>query len=77
MSSKFLSALIDSSDEVIQANDLVQNFVIACSDETSDLETGTNVVRFRMPYTFTLTAVRASVNTAPTGSVLTVDNYWN
>ena len=73
MSSKFLSALIDSSDEVIQANDLVQNFVIACSDETSDLETGTNVVRFRMPYTFTLTAVRASVNTAPTGSVLTVD----
>ena len=26
-----------------------------------------------MPYAFTLTAVRASVNTAPTGSVLTVD----
>ena len=26
-----------------------------------------------MPYQFTLTAVRASVNVAPTGSVLTVD----
>jgi hypothetical protein len=26
-----------------------------------------------MPYAMTLTAVRASVNTAPTGSVLTVD----
>ena len=71
--SKFLSALIDSADEVVQASDLVQSFVIAASDETSDLSTGTNKVRFRMPYAFTLTAVRASVNTAPVGSTLTVD----
>ena len=70
---KFLSGLIDSSDEVVQASDLVQSFIIACSTETGDLETGTNVARIRMPYTFTLTAVRASVNVAPTGSVLTVD----
>lgn len=72
-SARFLSALIDSADEVVQASDLVQSFVVACSDETSNLTTGTNKVRFRMPYAFTLTAVRASVNTAPTGSVLTVD----
>ena len=72
-SARFLSALIDSADEVVQANDLVQSFVVACSDETTALTTGTNKVRFRMPYAFTLTAVRASVNTAPTGSVLTVD----
>ena len=71
--SRFLSALIDSADEVVQASDLVQSFVIAASDETSDLSTGTNKVRFRMPYAFTLTAVRASVNTAPVGSTLTVD----
>lgn len=46
---------------------------IACSDETTALTTGTAKVTFRMPYAFTLTAVRASVTTAPTGSVLTVD----
>ena len=51
----------------------IQSFVIAASDETSDLETGTNKVRFRMPYAFTVTAVRCSVNTAPTGSTLVVD----
>tara|TARA_R110000824_G_scaffold297763_1_gene485987 strand:+ start:779 stop:1213 length:435 start_codon:yes stop_codon:yes gene_type:complete len=70
---KFLSALIDSADEVVQASDLVQSFIIACSAETGDLATGNNVARIRMPYQFTLTAVRASVNVAPTGSVLTVD----
>lgn len=47
--------------------------IIACSDETTALTTGTAKVTFRMPYAFTLTAVRASVTTAPTGSVLTVD----
>lgn len=51
----------------------VQSLAIACSDETTALTTGTAKVTFRMPYAFTLTAVRASVTTAPTGSVLTVD----
>lgn len=46
---------------------------IACSDETTALTTGTAKVTFRMPFAMTLTAVRASVTTAPTGSVLTVD----
>lgn len=46
---------------------------IAVSDETTDLTTGTAKVTFRMPFAMTLTAVRASVTTAPTGSVLTVD----
>lgn len=50
-----------------------QPICIACSDETTALTTGTAKVTFRMPYAFTLTAVRASVTTAPTGSVLTVD----
>ena len=69
---KFLSALIDSTDEVVQANDLVQSFIIAASDEASNLSTGNNKVRIRMPYAFTLTAVRASVNTAPTGSTISI-----
>lgn len=49
------------------------SFVIAASDETTALTTGTAKVTFRMPFAFTLTDVRASVTTAPTGSVLTVD----
>ena len=48
-------------------------FIVAASDETTDLTTGTAKVTFRMPYAMTLTGIRASVNTAPTGSVLTVD----
>jgi hypothetical protein len=48
-------------------------FVIAASDESTDLATGTNKVYFRMPYAGTLLAVRASVNTAPTGANIEVD----
>ncbi len=48
--------------------------VIAVSDETTALTTGTAKVTFRMPYAFTLSDVRASVTTAPTGgTLLTVD----
>jgi hypothetical protein len=46
---------------------------IACSDETTDLTVGTAKVTFRMPFAATLAAVRANVNTAPTGSTLVVD----
>jgi hypothetical protein len=46
----------------------------ACSDETTALTTGTGKLTFRTPYAFTLTGVRASVTTAPTGAtLLTVD----
>jgi hypothetical protein len=51
-----------------------ESLVIACSDETTALSAGTAKVTFRMPYAFTLTDVRASVTTAPTGgTLLTVD----
>ena len=46
---------------------------LACSDETTDLTTGAGKVTFRLPHAMTLTAVRASVTTAPTGSTLVVD----
>ena len=49
------------------------SFVIACSDLDSDLTTGEKVV-FRMPYSYTVTDVRASLTTAATGgTLLTVD----
>lgn len=48
--------------------------VVACSDETTALTTGTAKVTFRMPRAVTLTAVRASLSTTQTsGSILTVD----
>ena len=50
-----------------------ESFIIACCDETTDLTTGTAKVTFQMPYAFTLTSVKASVTTAPTGSAITVD----
>jgi len=49
------------------------SFVLACSDEDTDLTTGEKVV-FRMPFAYTVTAVRASLTTAATGgTLLTVD----
>lgn len=50
-----------------------ESIILAPSDETTALTTGTAKMTFRMPYAFTLTAVRASVTTAPTGSTLVVD----
>lgn len=48
--------------------------IIAASDETTALTTGTAKVTFRMPYAMTLTSVRASLTTAQTsGSIFTVD----
>lgn len=41
-----------------------ESFIIACSDETTALTTGTGKVTFRMPYAFTVTAVRASLTGA-------------
>lgn len=48
-------------------------FVVALSDESTALTTGTGIVTFRMPFAMTLTSVRASVSAAPTGSTLIVD----
>jgi len=50
-----------------------ESFVLAASDETTALTTGTAKLTFRMPYAFTLTAVRASVNTAPTDADIIID----
>ncbi len=48
--------------------------VLAASDESTALTAGTGKVTFRMPYAFTVSAVRASLSTAQaSGSILTVD----
>ena len=51
-----------------------ESFIVAAGDETTVIEVGTGKVEFQIPYAFTLTAVRATVTTAPTTSgTLTVD----
>src|SRR3954469_20973516 len=53
---------------------LTESFIVACSDEATALTTGTAKVTLRIPYSFTVTAVRASLTTAQTsGSIFTVD----
>jgi len=73
-----ISATYEDSDGTIDLvvddmNSTARSLTIACSDETSDLTTGTAKATFRMPQAATITAVRASVTTAPAGSALTVD----
>ena len=48
------------------------SFVVACSDETSDLETGDDKAQIRLPFQFELTSISANVNTAPTGSTISI-----
>ncbi|MFZ5710339.1 MAG: hypothetical protein ACOY4T_11765 [Pseudomonadota bacterium] len=48
-------------------------FTVAVSDEATALTAGTAKITFRMPFAMVLTAVRASVKTAPTGATIIVD----
>ena len=50
-----------------------ESIICVCSDETSALTTGNDKLTFRVPYAMTLTEVRASVGTAPTGQEIIVD----
>lgn len=47
--------------------------MLAVTDETTVITTGTAKVTFRMPYAFTVTDLRASLTTASTSGVPTVD----
>lgn len=72
--SVYTGLTVEEALEEIGAARPIEHIAIACSDETTALTTGTAKVTFRMPYAFTLTDVRASVTTAPTGgTLLTVD----
>lgn len=65
-----------NSSSILGSGNLATPFelVIAASDETTALTTGTAKITFRMPRAITLTSVRASLTTAQaTGSIFTVD----
>lgn len=53
--------------------DTTHAIIIACGDETTVATTGAAKVTFRMPYAFTLSAVRSSLTAAPTGSAFIID----
>lgn len=61
------ATLVGSSLYVTEA------IIIAVGDETTTITTGTAKVTFRMPYAFTLTAVRASLSTVSSSGLPTVD----
>ena len=48
-------------------------FIVAVTDEVSDISTGASATTFRIPFNFLLQEFRASVTTAPTGSNIVVD----
>ena len=72
ISSKIQDGTITLADVASAAK--TECLMLACSDEsTTDLAVATDVVKFIMPYAFTLTGISASVQTAPAGSTLIVD----
>lgn len=59
--------------EFVDEQTVTQALVVAVSDESTELTTGTGKITFRMPFAFTLTEVRASLTTASTSGAVTVD----
>ena len=69
-----VATMPDKDGTIAMLDDLgIVTISAAVSDETSNLIIGTESLTFRMPYAMTLSDVRASVGTAPTGSTLIVD----
>lgn len=64
---------VDEDGRLTAANSDTLAMIIACSDETTNLTTGTAKVTFRAPFAMTVVGVRANVNTAPVGSTIIVD----
>lgn len=68
----FTIALTSTTFQDYAANP-TESIIIACGDESTAATTGNGKVTFRMPYAFTLTAVRASATLAPTGANFIID----
>ena len=67
----------DGSDEswVTGAGNIAPTlaFIVSLTAEDGDLTVADDLAQIRLPFAFTLTEVRAFVNTAPTGAALTFD----
>lgn len=58
---------------VITCSHIVESLCVAASDETTSITTGTAKVTFRMPYAFTLTNIRGSLNTVSSSGSPIID----
>lgn len=67
-----VNASWDSSDWVCK-----KYLMFAVSDEQTNLQPGTEIITFRMPYACRLLEARSNVKNAPTGSSLIVDVNQN
>ena len=68
---KFLTTQGASADPTY--TNPTMSFIVSLTAEDGDLTVADNLAQIRMPFAFTLTEVRAFVNTAPTGAALTFD----
>lgn len=64
------TAVTDSNH--LQLKGIEETFIIAASDETTDLTTGDGKATFAAPFNMLITGVKASVTTTPAGSNITV-----
>ena len=70
---KLLVATSGSTFSEVTAGNPTESIIIACSDESTALTADTALVTFRMPYAFTLSALRASLTGAAATGTITVD----
>jgi hypothetical protein len=73
---KALTGNYDSVYTTVKSNSAtwrLEDFIVACSDESTSLTTNTSALTFRVPFGMYLNSVRASVNVASVGSPIIVD----
>lgn len=63
----------DIADLAAGGSTPTESIIVAVGDETTAITAGAAKVTFRMPYAFTLTAVRASLNVSSSSGTPTVD----
>ena len=74
---------VSASGSILSYNDgssslwKLEDLMLACSDESTNLTTSTSAVTFRVPFAMYLNSVKASVNVAPVGSTIIVDVRQN
>lgn len=73
-----LQTQVDVTGQVIDSDSynnpiFQESFIVGLSNETSDLEAGSEKISFRVPFNFLLQEIRGSLNVASTGSSVIVD----
>ena len=56
---------------------LLEDFIITCSDESTNLSVNPSIMTFRVPFSMELTTIRASVSVPPVGNAISIDVKQN